>query len=44
MSYMQLIGVGVVSMWRRRKNKNHENVFEVPIMGTLILLQVTLSN
>ncbi len=25
MSYMQLIGVGVVSSWRRHENKNHEN-------------------
>jgi hypothetical protein len=27
MSYMQLIGVGVVPTWRRRENKNHENFF-----------------
>jgi hypothetical protein len=24
MSYMELMGVGVVSTWRRRENKNHE--------------------
>jgi hypothetical protein len=32
MSYMQLIGMGVVSTWRRCENKNHENFFWRAIM------------